>query len=63
MLTIRLGVKMGKRISPNQSAFLKEIMLVDGVVTINEVVDVAKRSKRHCLIFKLDFEKAYASFS
>lgn len=63
MLAIRLGVKMDKLISPNQSAFLKEIMLVDGVVAINEVIDVAKRSKRHCLILKLDFEKAYGSFS
>lgn len=48
---------MDKFISPNQLVFLKEKMLVDGVVTINEVVDLAMRSKRVCLIFKMDFEK------
>lgn len=30
---------------------------MDGVLTINEVVDLVKRYKSPCLIFKLDFEK------
>jgi hypothetical protein len=34
---------------------------VDGVVVINEVVDLARRSGQSCLIFKVDFEKAYDS--
>lgn len=54
---------MEKLISPNQSTFIKRIMLVDAVMTINEVVDLAKRSKRHCLIFKVDFEKSYDAVS
>ncbi|MCI35870.1 RNA-directed DNA polymerase (Reverse transcriptase), partial [Trifolium medium] len=52
---------MGKLISPNQSAFVKGRLLVDGVLTVNEVVDLAKRAKQDCLIFKVDFEKAYDS--
>ncbi|KAK2443790.1 hypothetical protein QL285_014866 [Trifolium repens] len=52
---------MGKLISRNQSAFIKGRLLVDGVLTINEVVDYAKRAKEKCLIFKVDFEKAYDS--
>jgi hypothetical protein len=34
---------------------------VDGVLLLNEVVDLAKRSKRECLILEVDFEKAYDS--
>lgn len=33
-------------------------MLVDGVVAINEVVDLSNKSKRVCLILKVDFKKA-----
>ena len=29
------------------------------MVAVNEVVDLAKKSKQDCLIFKVDFEKAY----
>jgi hypothetical protein len=52
---------MGKLISRNQSAFIEGRLLVDGVLTINEVVDYAKRAKKKCLILKVDFEKAYDS--
>ena len=31
------------------------------VLVINETVDFAKKSKSECLIFKVDFEKAYDS--
>jgi len=34
---------------------------VDGVLVVNELVDYAKRAKKECLIFKVDFEKAYDS--
>ncbi|MCI68181.1 reverse transcriptase, partial [Trifolium medium] len=30
-----------------------------GVVTVNEIIDLAKKSSKDCLIFKVDFEKAY----
>lgn len=48
-----------KLISPNQHAFLKASLLVDGVVVINKVVDLTKRTKKYLLIFKVDFEKRY----
>jgi hypothetical protein len=48
-------------IAPNQSAFIKGRNLVDGVLVVNEVVEWAKKSKKECLIFKVDFEKAYDS--
>jgi hypothetical protein len=34
---------------------------VDEVVVVNEVVELAKKSNKDCLIFKVDFEKAYDS--
>ncbi|PNX79577.1 ribonuclease H, partial [Trifolium pratense] len=48
-------------IASNQSAFIKGRNLVDGVLVVNEVVDLAKRIGKECLIFKVDFEKAYDS--
>jgi len=48
-------------ISPTQSTFLKGRNLVDGVLVVNEILDFARRMKRQCLIFKVDFEKAYDS--
>jgi hypothetical protein len=48
---------MDKLISLNQSSFIKGRQLVDEVV--NEIIDLAIKSRRECLIFKVDFEKAY----
>ncbi|MCH82036.1 LINE-1 reverse transcriptase like [Trifolium medium] len=33
--------------------------LEDGVVAVNEIIDLAKKSRKECLIFKVDFEKAW----
>ncbi|KAK2438343.1 hypothetical protein QL285_023132 [Trifolium repens] len=48
-------------VASTQSTFLKGRYLVDGVMVVNEVVDMAKKSGNDCLIFKVDFEKAYDS--
>jgi hypothetical protein len=61
VLVKRLSKVMNSIILVSQSAFLKGRQLVDGVLIVNEVVDLAKRAKRECLIFKVDFEKAYDS--
>jgi hypothetical protein len=63
VLTNRLGLVMGSLTSKNQSAFIKGRLLVDGVLVINEVVDWVKKAKKKCLIFKVDFVKAYDSVS
>ncbi|MCH84850.1 RNA-directed DNA polymerase (Reverse transcriptase) [Trifolium medium] len=60
---VRLSKVMDSIISSNQSAFIKGRFLGDGVVVVNEVVDLAKRSKKECVIFKVDFERAYDSVS
>lgn len=55
MLVGRLVKVMNSIIAPSQSAFLKGRNLVDGVVMINKVVDLAKKTNRECLILKVDF--------
>lgn len=36
-------------------------MLVNGVVDVNEVIGLAKRTRKAYLILKVDFEKVYDS--
>jgi hypothetical protein len=61
VLAKHLAKVMDPLVSPNQSAFLKGRSLVDGVLVINEIVDLAKKPGKSCLILKVDFEKAYDS--
>jgi hypothetical protein len=61
VLVNRLSKVMNGIIAPTQSAFLKNRNLVDGVLVVNEVVDLAKKTGRDCMVFKVDFEKAYDS--
>jgi hypothetical protein len=61
VLAKRLAKVMDSIIASNQSAFIQGRHLVDGVVVVNEVVELAKRTRKECLIFKVDFEKAYDS--
>ncbi|MCI32863.1 transposon TX1 putative protein, partial [Trifolium medium] len=44
VLTNRLAKVMNVLIASNQSAFIKGRNLVDGVLVVNEIVDLAKRS-------------------
>jgi hypothetical protein len=61
VLANRLSKVMNNLIALNQSAFLKGRNLVDGVLVVNEVIDHAKKSGKECMVFKVDFEKAYDS--
>lgn len=59
VLEKKLGVIMDKLISPNLSPFIKGRILVNGFMVVNEEINFAKNSRRPCLIFKIDSEKAY----
>ncbi|XP_058762006.1 uncharacterized protein LOC131635401 [Vicia villosa] len=63
LLASRLKRVLDPIVSVNQSAFVPGRLLLDGVLVANEVVDHAKKSKQKCLMFKVDFEKAYDSVS
>jgi hypothetical protein len=54
---------MGKLISPFQSAFIPQRQILDRVVVLNEIIDLAKRRKDECMLFKVDFERAYDTVS
>ncbi|XP_058783955.1 uncharacterized protein LOC131658705 [Vicia villosa] len=59
ILAIRLRNVVGKLVSCNQTAFVSGRSIEDGVLVVNEVLDLAKRSKRDCAVLKVDFEKSY----
>jgi hypothetical protein len=59
LLAGRLKQVLGKIISKVQSAFIPDRQILDGVLVVNELIDLAKRRKDNCLFFKVDFERAY----
>lgn len=59
LLAGRMRRVIGKLVSPNQTAFVPDRNIADGVLIVNEVLDLAKRERRHCVAFKVDFEKSY----
>lgn len=63
ILTARLAKAIGKLISFDQSNFIRGKHLFDGVVALNEVINLAKVFKKDCFIFKLDYEKTYYSIN
>lgn len=63
VLANRLSKVIGEVISRNQSAFLGDRNILDGVVVANEVVDEARKERKQNFMFKIDFEKAYDSVS
>ena len=48
-----------KLISTSQTAFIKNIFIMDGVVMLHEVVHELQNKKMAGIVFKIDFEKAY----
>lgn len=59
VLAKRLAKVVGKVISENQSAFVREKQILDSALILNEIVDLMIRERNECMIFKVDFEKAY----
>lgn len=56
---VKLRGVFGKLVSCNQSAFFSRRHISDGVLLVNEVMDIAKKKKKGCLLLKVDYEKAY----
>ncbi|XP_058783674.1 uncharacterized protein LOC131658394 [Vicia villosa] len=59
ILVGRLKEIIRQLISSKQNAFIKNRNILDGILMVNEVMDMAKREGSKCLILKVDFEKAY----
>ncbi|KHN25581.1 hypothetical protein glysoja_037859, partial [Glycine soja] len=62
-LANRLKNVMPFIIHERQSTFLEGRHMLHSVLIANEVVDEAKRYQKPCLVFKVDYEKAYDSVS
>jgi hypothetical protein len=59
LLMDRMSPLADKVISENQSAFIKGRNILEGVVTLHEIVHELSKTGRQGVIFKIDFEKAY----
>jgi hypothetical protein len=57
--TPRVEPYMGKLISSCQTAFIKGRNIMDGVMSLHEILHEARRKKQQGVVLKLDFEKAY----
>jgi len=61
VLANRLRRVIGSVIAEEQSTFVKNRQILDGILIANEMVDEAHRLKKELLLFKVDFEKVYDS--
>ena len=63
LLANRLKKVMSDIIDERQSAFIGGRHLLHSVIIANEVVEEAKRGQKSCIMFKVDYERAYDSVS
>lgn len=54
LLAHRLKKVIGKLVSNCQSAFVSGRNMLDGVVVVNEILDMAKRHNLECMMVKVD---------
>jgi hypothetical protein len=50
-------------IAPSQPAFIKGRLLLDGALSLHEIIHELNRRKTKAILLKLDFEKAYDRFN
>jgi hypothetical protein len=55
----RISPLADKVINESQSAFIKGRNILEGVVTLHEIVHELSRTRRQGVLFKINFEKAY----
>jgi len=63
LLAKRMKKVMSFIVDETQSAFIEGRHLLHSALIANEVIEKAKRSSKPCLVFKVDYEKAYDSVS
>ena len=59
LLAKRLKKVMPTIIDERQSAFIGGRHLLHNVIIANEAMEEAKRCQKPCMVFKVDYEKAY----
>ena len=63
LLAKRMKNVMSSIIDETQFAFIEGRHLLQSALIANKVINEAKRNNKSCLIFKVDYEKAYDSIS
>ncbi|GJU12575.1 RNA-directed DNA polymerase, eukaryota, reverse transcriptase zinc-binding domain protein [Tanacetum coccineum] len=61
VLANRLVDKLGSIVNEVQSAFVKDRQILDGPFILDELIQWCKKKRKHLLVFKVDFEKAFDS--
>ncbi|GJR17489.1 RNA-directed DNA polymerase, eukaryota, reverse transcriptase zinc-binding domain protein [Tanacetum coccineum] len=61
ILANRLVSVLGDLVNEVQTAFVADRQILDGPFILDEVLQWCRRKKKHALIFKVDFEKAFDS--
>lgn len=61
LLAGRIKQVSGKVVGEEQNAFLEGRFILNGVLITNEVFEHFKKPNKKCMMFKVDFEKAYDS--
>ncbi|XP_058776770.1 uncharacterized protein LOC131651119 [Vicia villosa] len=59
LLALRLRKVVGRLVSTNQYAFISRRSVMDGVLMVNKVLDMANRDRRSFLAVKVYYENAY----
>lgn len=59
ILVTKLKSFIGGLISPNQSAYISNRNMLEGVLTANKLDDYVSRHNKSLFLFKVDFEKAF----
>lgn len=62
VLSVKFEMLTDKLNFHSQSTFLKGRLLDERVMVVNEVIEYSQSTKKHYLIFKVNFEKAYNRF-
>lgn len=63
ILADRFKKVIGKLIGESQNAFIPGRYILDGTLIANETISYVKNKKKKCVVFKIDFEKAYDSLN
>lgn len=59
VLNKRLALCITKVISKSQYGFIQDRYIMDGVVSLNEILHEVKKKKHSEVVLKIDFEKTY----
>ena len=59
VLTERLTPVAKEVIGENQTGFIKDRNILEGIVILHEVIHELNKRKEHGMILKIDFKKAY----